>query len=103
MNRPLTIGNHPTTSPPPVDSPLRISMGKLAGLATTGCPFCTLLMANADTSFLSEHILYQHVMLLKRALIDPEQSFQLFIGPDDFSRTYFFRVPPEWSLFAFPE
>jgi hypothetical protein len=55
-------------------------------------------MASADPSFFPEEVLYTHVMTLKRAIIDPEQSFQLFIGMDDFSRTFFSRVPPEWSM-----
>ncbi|KAF2188595.1 HET-domain-containing protein [Zopfia rhizophila CBS 207.26] len=66
--------------------------------ASSGCPFCTILMANADPSFLPEEVLYTDAMTLKRAMIDPEQSFQLFIGMDDFSRTFFYRVPPEWRL-----
>jgi hypothetical protein len=57
-------------------------------------------MASADPSFFQEEVLYTNVMTLKRAGIDPEQSFQLFIGMDDFSRTFFYRVPPEWSRFC---
>ncbi|USP74157.1 hypothetical protein yc1106_01431 [Curvularia clavata] len=31
-------------------------------------------------------------------MIDPEQAFQLFMGLDDISHTFFYRVPPEWSM-----
>ncbi|KAF2676490.1 HET-domain-containing protein [Lentithecium fluviatile CBS 122367] len=71
--------------------------------ASSGCTFCTILMANADTSFLPEEVFYTDAMILKRAMIDPEQSFQLFIGKDDFSRTFFYRVPPEWRLSSLVE
>jgi len=35
----LTMGNHPTTWPPPIPSPLRMSTGRLAMRAITGYPF----------------------------------------------------------------
>lgn len=60
-------------------------------------------MASADTSFVSEHELGRNGMSLQRARIDHDQSFQLYIGSDDFSRTFFFRMPPEWSTFAFTD
>ena len=56
-------------------------------------------MANANISWLPEEISQTNLMILRRARIDPEQSIQLCIGMDDFSRFYFFRVPPEWSKF----
>lgn len=60
-------------------------------------------MASADASFVPEQELYTHAIELRRAMIDPEQSFQLCIGMDDFSRTFFFRVPHSWSTFEIVE
>ena len=34
------MGNHPTTQPPPIPSPFRMRVGRLAIRATTGQPFC---------------------------------------------------------------
>ena len=82
---------------------LRTTIHQSRCCASSGCPFCIILMASADPSFLPQHVLYGYAMISKRARIDPEQSFQLYIGLDDFSRTFSFRVPPEWSTFAFDD
>ncbi|EUC36784.1 hypothetical protein COCCADRAFT_33950 [Bipolaris zeicola 26-R-13] len=74
------------------------SVAQARNCASWGCPFCTILMANADPSFYPEEFLYTHDMNLRRAMVDPEQAFQLFIGNADVSHTFFYRVPPEWKL-----
>ncbi|EMD93600.1 hypothetical protein COCC4DRAFT_191399 [Bipolaris maydis ATCC 48331] len=66
--------------------------------ASSGCPFCTILMASADPSYLPEEFLYTQDMNLRRARKDPTQSFELCIGYDNFSCTLFYHVPPEWRI-----
>jgi hypothetical protein len=78
---------------------LPITIAQVRNCASSGCPFCTILLASADTIFLPDEVLYSQAITLKRAMIDSEQSFQLCIGIDDFSRTFFYRVPPAWSMF----
>jgi hypothetical protein len=84
----------------PESFPFQTTIAQSRSCASSGCSFCIILMASADPSFLPEHAMYRDAIILKRAMIDPEQSFQLYIGVYDFSRTFFFRVPPEWSTFT---
>lgn len=56
-----------------------------------------LLMASADTSSFSDPLKRTYLTNLRRAMIDSEQAFQLHIGIDDFTRTFFFRVPAAWG------
>ena len=82
---------------------LPITIAYARNCASSGCPFCTILLASARPQFLPDEVLYNHAVTMKRAMIDSEQSFQLCIGLDDFSRTFFYRVPPSWSRFHFAD
>ncbi|KAK0648111.1 heterokaryon incompatibility protein-domain-containing protein [Cercophora newfieldiana] len=68
----------------------------LQACAKTGCELCTVLTASANTNFGYEELWSGTGIRLKRAALDPHQSVQLFIGMDDFSRTFFYRIPEPW-------
>ena len=74
------------------------SIFRMRACACTGCPLCIILTASVDISFRSRESLSRIAPVrLARAMIDPHQSVQLVLGMDDCSRTFFYRVPDEWS------
>lgn len=55
-------------------------------------------MASADPSHFPEKVLYTDDMMLRRTMLDPKQCIRLLIDSIDISRTFFYRVPLEWSM-----
>ncbi|KAK0627292.1 heterokaryon incompatibility protein-domain-containing protein [Immersiella caudata] len=68
----------------------------LKACAEAGCELCTIFCASAKPVFGSQELWLYEGVRLRRALLDPHQSVQLFIGMDDFSRTFFYRIPKPW-------
>jgi hypothetical protein len=72
---------------------LHLPIKRIERSAHAGCPLCTCLIANAETSWLPEAVLECTRVQLSRAIIDPKQAIVMSVGSDDVSHTYFSRIP----------
>jgi hypothetical protein len=70
---------------------------EMRNCALSDCPFCAIVLATAKPSFWSKGVLDNMPVILERTTIDPEQSFLLTVGMDSSPRSFFYRVPAEWS------
>lgn len=61
--------------------------------AAKGCPMCKILSCQLEDDWLPQE---DRDTTMKRAIIDPEQGFGLWMGPDDISHNFFSIVPPTY-------
>ena len=64
--------------------------------ATNGYPMCIILGCELDDHCLPQNIKDKEQLTMKRASVDPEQEFGLWMGHDDISHNCFYRVPPKY-------
>ena len=69
--------------------------------AIKGCPMCQILECQLNDDWLSQEIKDKERLTMKRAIIDPEQAFGLWMGYDDISHNFFFRVPPKYRRLSY--
>ena len=62
---------------------------------------CKILGCRLNDHWLSQATKDKERLTMKRALIDPEQGFGLWIGHDDISHNCFFIVPPNYRKFIY--
>jgi hypothetical protein len=76
------------------------SVNNIVKSARSGCPLCICMIAGADTDWLDRTVLEHIPVVLRRATIDSHVALAMYVGMDDVSHTYFFRVPSKWSATA---
>ena len=69
--------------------------------AAKGCPMCKILGCQLNDHWLSQETKDKEPLTMKRAIIDPEQGFGLWIGDDDISHNCFFVVPPKYRKLSY--
>ena len=69
--------------------------------ATKGCPMCKILACQLHDDEVSQETKEKAALTMKRAIIDPQQAFGLFIGTDDHSHNCFYLVPPEYRRLSY--
>ncbi len=62
---------------------------------------CTILECQLNDDWLSQETKDKERLTMKRAIIDPEQGFGLWMGHDDISHNCFFRVPPKYRRLSY--
>jgi len=68
--------------------------------ASIGCPICTVLISNVSAKFLGPIVREWQGASLRRAVLDPDRAFAIYVGLDDVSHTSFSRVPLTWSTYS---
>ncbi len=64
--------------------------------AANGCPMCKILECQLNDHWLSQEAKDKERLTMKRAIIDPEQAFGLWLGHDDISHNCFYLVPTKY-------
>ena len=62
--------------------------------AVNGCPMCKILSCQLNDDWLPQECKDQEQLIMKRAIIDPQQVFGLWMGADDISHNSFFFPRP---------
>ena len=65
--------------------------------ASNGCPMCKILACQLHDEHLSKKVKDRHRLTMKRAIIDPQQGFGLWMGNDDLSHNFFLQVPSNYG------
>ena len=63
--------------------------------AANGCPMCKILACRLNDHGLPQECKDREPLTMKRANIDSQQAFGLWMGVDDISHNFFFVFPPE--------
>ena len=66
-----------------------------------GCPMCKILECQLNDDCLPQECKDNEPLAMKRAITDPQQAFNLWIGPDNISHNFFYVFPPKYRRLSY--
>ena len=64
--------------------------------AANGCPMCQILVCQLNDDWLPQECKDKERLTMKRAIIEPQQAFGLWMGTADVSHNFFHAFPPKY-------